>query len=270
MARKKGNSPITLYYDFRNALLFQGKHCRGWRGVIAVGNILGNYLASMAYLFLLGQRKPARYLWTALGDFLSRRFGRAATTPSELVAQAPLVASESGTRLGKCQKVVVFAVGSFEEVVAAIRYVKSSGDFVSVAVAVAADRAEVYRLPEVDEVITYDLFRSGMLGKVATALAILGGGFSCGVTAGGPFVVPYAFLLRRNFRFDGRAGALGRLGVSLFTVWKLPFAIATGKLLAARYLFPVVRTCRSLRNEVGNYESASAKGRQMMEESTAL
>ncbi|KAA0895297.1 glycosyltransferase family 2 protein [Oryzomonas rubra] len=266
---EKGYSPITLYYDFRNALLFQGKHCQGWSLLVAAWNILGNYLASMTYLFLLGQRKPARYLQTALGDFLSRRFGRAATAPSELVSQAPFAASESGTQLGKCQKVVVFAVGSFDEVASAIRRVKSCGDSISVSVAVAADRAEVYRLPEVDAVITYDLFRSGLHEKIATALAILGGNFSCGVTAGGPFVVPYAFLLRRNFRFDGRTGVLGRLGVSLYTVWKLPFAIAAGKLLAVRYLFPVVSTCRSLRNEAGNYEPESAKGRQKMEESTA-
>ncbi len=244
---EKGYSPITLYYDFRNALLFQAKHRQGSGLLISAWNILGNYLSSLVYLFLLGQRKPALYLSAALRDFMNRRFGRAPISPAELAAPSSTGDPVGCGQLGKFRNVLLFAVGSFDDVAAAVRGIKGCEPSASVTVAVAADRAEVYRLPEVDALIRFDLFRSGLRGKLATAWAILGGGFHCGITAGGPFVVPYAFLLRRNLFFDSRDRTFRRSGVSLLALWKVPLAMVTGKLLAALFLVPVVRTCRGLR-----------------------
>lgn len=247
---EKGYSPITLYYDFRNALLFQAKHRQGSGLLISAWNILGNYLSSLVYLFLLGQRKPALYLFAALRDFMNRRFGRAPISPAELAAPASTGNPVGCGQLGKFRNVLLFAVGSFDDVAAAVRGIKECEPSASVTVAVAADRAEVYRLPEVDALIRFDLFRSGLRGKLATAWAILGGGFHCGITAGGPFVVPYAFLLRRNLFFDLRDRTFRRSGVSLLALWKVPLAMVTGKLLAALFLVPVARTCRGLRNNL--------------------
>lgn len=244
---EKGYSPITLYYDFRNALLFQAKHRRGCGLLISVWNILGNYLSSLAYLILLGQRKPALYLFAALRDFMNRRFGRAPVSPAELAAPVSTGMQIGCEQLRKFRKILLFAVGSFDDVATAVRGIKECEPSISITVAVAADRAEVYRLPEVDALIRFDLFRSGLRGKLTTAWAILGGGFQCGVTAGGPFVVPYAFLLRRNLHFDLRDRIFRCSGVSLFALWKVPITMVTGTLLAALFLVPVAWICRRLR-----------------------
>ncbi|HEX9079918.1 MAG TPA: glycosyltransferase family 2 protein [Desulfuromonadaceae bacterium] len=266
---EKGYSPITLYYDFRNALLFQAKHRQGRELVLSVRTILGNYLSSLVYLFLLGQRKPARHLFAALRDFMDRRFGRAPVSPAELASPAPAGRVAGAGELRDFRNVLLFAVGSFDDVAAAVRGIRECDPSLSVTVAVAADRAEVYRLPGVDALIRFDLFRSGLRGKLATARAILGGGFRCGITAGGPFVVPYAFLLRRNLHFDRRDGTFRRLGVSFLTLWKVPLAMVGGKLLAALFLAPVVRTCSGVRSTLKNEEPAPSGGGRNPEEPPA-
>jgi hypothetical protein len=245
---EKGYSPITLYYDFRNALLFQAKHQHGAGLLISVWNILGNYLSSMIYLFLLGQWKPSTYLFCALRDFMNRRFGRAPIAPAELGAPASAGELIDRKQLRKFRKVLLFAVGSYDEVTAAVRELKENESSISITIAVAADRAEVYRFPEIDALIRYDLFRSGIRGKLATVMAILRGGFHCGVTAGGPFIVPYAFLLGRNLYFDQRENTFRRSGASLFTLWKVPLTMLLGKFMAATLLAPVVRVCYRLKN----------------------
>lgn len=245
---EKGYSPVTLYYDFRNALMFQAKHRRGAGLFISLWNIMSNYLSSMIYLSLLGERKSAAYVFSALRDFITRSFGRAEMSPRDLASSAPLGTVADGDELRGVRNILLFAVGSFEEVVDALGEIKAVTSSAAITVAVAADRAEVYRLPNVDDVIVFDLFRSGIRGRMETALTILRGGFDCGITAGGSFIAPYAFLLRRNFRFTQKDRLFHRLGASLLSFWKIPLTMVVGKFLATLFLTPVILTCIRLRS----------------------
>lgn len=235
---EKGHSSMTLYYDFRNALLYFGKHASGVRLLRTYVNVFGNYLSSLVYFRLLGKRTLAAYLGEACCDFFTGRYGRARTSPAELhdpPLTKPVLWDES---LSECVRVVLFAVGPYEEIVSALTAIKGYSPRASLAVAVTADRSEIYRLPGVDRLIVYDLMKDSLLRRLKTAGVLLAGRFSYGVTAGKGFTVPYAFLLGRNFTFEPDGAHLAPSEVSWRGVWKLPLALLLGKFCAALLLLP--------------------------------
>lgn len=240
---EKGHSSMTLYYDFRNALLYFGKHASGAPLLNTYLNVLGSYLSSFFYLRLLGKRTLAVYLGDACRDFFAGRFGRADIGPAELRESPAAAISVPVGSLASCSRVILFAVGSYDEIVSAVAAIKAHSPRASLAIAVAADRAEAYRLPDVDRLIIYDLLKDGLLGRLKTIRALLAGHFSYGVTVGKGFTVPYAFLLSRNYNFE-HDGSLSYSMVSWKGVWKLPTALLLGKLCALMLLLPALNTAR--------------------------
>lgn len=240
---EKGHSSMTLYYDFRNALLYFGKHSSGIDLLRTYMNVLGSYMGSFVYLHLMGQTTLANYLGEAARDFLSGRFGRAGISPATLGEQSTLKHPVLDNSLSECTRVILFAVGSYGEIISAMAVIRAQSPRASLAIAVAADRAEAYRLPGVDRLIVYDLLKDGLTARLKTAGAVLTGHFSYGVTAGKGFTVPYAFLLGRNFTCEPD-GALAHSEVSWKGVWKLPTALLFGKLCAVLLLIPAWAAAR--------------------------
>lgn len=240
---EKGYSSMTLYYDFRNALLYFGKHFNGVSLLRTYMNVLSNYMSSLVYMRLMGKTTLANYLGEGVCDFLAGRFGRSRTNPAALREQPTSKHSVRDNSLCGCTKVILFAVGSYEEIVSALAAVRVLSPLASLAVVVAADRAEAYRLPGVDRLIVYDLLKDGLAARLKTAGDILAERYSYGVTAGKGFTIPYAFLLGRNFTFEPD-GALALSEVSWKSVWKLPTALLLGKLCAALLLIPACAAAR--------------------------
>ncbi len=234
---------MTLYYDFRNALNYFGKHSSGAPKLNTYLNVLGSYLSSFFYLRLLGKRTLAVYLGDACRDFFAGRFGRADIGPAELRESPAAAISVPVGSLASCSRVILFAVGSYDEIVSTVAAIKAHSPRASLAIAVAADRAEAYRLPDVDRLIVYDLLKDGLVGRLRTIRALLTGRFSYGVTAGKGFTVPYAFLLSRNYNFE-HDGSLSYSMVSWKGVWKLPTALLLGKFCALLLLLPALNTAR--------------------------
>lgn len=233
---EKGHSRMTLYYDFRNALLYFGKQGE----VRPVQAILARNLASTVYLWLAGQRKVSLYLFQGLTDFLRSWFGRVSFPAEALALDEGGEAVDPEQVLAGKQKVVLFAVGSYTEVMTTLNSLRARAPFLEVTIAVAADRAQIYQLPELEPPITFDLFRDGPVGMLRTVVALLGGGYAAGISAGHAFIIPYAYLLRKNLVFDARSNSFSACDASLRTVWKLPVALATGYLLALFFLVPVL------------------------------
>ncbi|HEY6837523.1 MAG TPA: glycosyltransferase family 2 protein [Geobacteraceae bacterium] len=251
---EKGYNPAISYYNFRNSLLFLAKHRTGVSLALSLFNVLGNYLALSVYLRLSGRRNAAANLFSALLDFLGKRFGGAGSrlAPREDPGARDSVQIDF---IGRHSRVLVFAVGSFDDVAATIRCLKESGHRGAISIAVSADRAIIYNLPEVDSLITYDLFSSRLSGKLSTAWKIVRGRFDCGITAGDPFVMPYAYFLPKNVYFDRCDGSLRPSGVSRLSLWKAPVAMICGKLLAVFSVLPVVVIGTMLRSSQENHGS---------------
>jgi GT2 family glycosyltransferase len=241
---EKGHSRMTLYYDFRNALLYFSKHATGLELLRSLLALLARNLVTSAYSYLTGSRRVAAYLQLGVNDFLKQRFGRAAT-PASLLAVEPAGGEvEVNAALSAGDRALVFAVGSYDEVIGAVRRVKEAVPGVRVSVAVASDRAEMYRLPEVDDLLVFDLFRDGTGRKLATAWKIFTGGYRLGISAGNAFTVPYAYLLRRNLVFTGACGTFSSSAVRLCSLWKVPLSMLVGNMLALAFLVPVLRAGR--------------------------
>jgi len=248
---EKGHSRMTLYYDFRNALLYFSKEGECLlRGVPA---LLARNLTSIIYFLGTGRRRAAAYLYLGLTDFLRGRFGRVSTPPDYLALEARGEVVLLPDYLAGNKKVVLFAAGSYDEVVGAIDRLKETAPFLSVTVAVAADRAKVYCFPDLGTPITFDLFRDGLAGKIRTSSVILKAGFDVGITAGTAFTVPYAFLLGKNLVFDAESKTFTSSNVSFHSLWKLPLALLLGNLLSVIFLVPVLLAARKF-----NYRSDQA------------
>jgi GT2 family glycosyltransferase len=241
---EKGHSRMTLYYDFRNALLFFSKAGPGAPLLRPFWALLTRNLTSFFYFLLTGRQRVAGYLYQGLSDFLKGCFGRVDVPSGSLASEPRGEEVQLGHSLAGSKKVVVFAAGSYEEVVGALRALKKASPQLQVVLAVAADRAEAYRHAEADRLITYDLFRDGAVRKVFTAADILGSRFQLGISAGSAFTVPYAFLVRRNLVFDAQSGRCSASDISLCSLWKLPLAMLLGYLLALLFLVPVLITAR--------------------------
>jgi len=245
---EKGHNSMTLYYDFRNALLYFGKHASGLNLLRTYMNVLGSYLSSLVYLRLIGKITLANYLGDGWRDFFAGRFGRAGTSPEALSEQSSEKHHVRDNSLSSCTKAVLFAVGSYEEIVSAVAAVRAQSPLASLTIAVAADRAEAYRLPGIDRLIVYDLLKDGLATRLKTAWTVLAGRFCYGVTAGKGFIVPYAFLLGHNFTFEPD-GVLTHSEVSWKRLWVLPMALVLGKLCAALLLIPAWAAARNLNKQ---------------------
>ncbi|WP_298269255.1 glycosyltransferase family 2 protein [Geobacter sp.] len=249
---EKGHNPITLYYDFRNALQFFAKHADGLSRLRCFSRILGSYLTSYCYLRLLGRLAPARYLLSGLIDFLARRGGRAGMEPSAILEEEGESCGVETDLPPGMKKIIVFAVGGYDEVVAAVGYLKRCSPACSLTIAAAAERAEAYRLPFVEEVVSFDLLRDGFAAKFSTALNILARGYDCGVSVGNRFTIPYSFLVRKNFIYRPAVDRLQQSSSSLSAIWKIPVSMAGGWLLMLRYLLPVMGVGRSVVDSASN------------------
>lgn len=241
---EKGHSQMTLYYDFRNALLYFAKNCGGWPLIATCLRILTNYLSSVLYLRLIGQADTANYLAAGLRDFRGGRFGKADTL------LLPVTESNRGPvvrRLDLNRKVVVFVVGSYDEVVSALELVKANSPQATVTLVAAADRAEAYRQLHVDSIISYNILKDGLYQRLKTAAVIFGKRFDYGVLAGGGFIVPYAFLVRCNFVQDRAGDTWKNSDVSFSGVWKLPAVLVLGAVLAMVMLLPTWLAARKYR-----------------------
>ena len=75
---------MTLYYDFRNALLYFGKHAKGLSRLRAMKALLARNLVSWLYYLITGRKAIASYLYQGLEDFRRGKFGRATTSPDKL------------------------------------------------------------------------------------------------------------------------------------------------------------------------------------------
>jgi hypothetical protein len=242
---EKGYSPVTLYYDFRNALLFFSKHFTGVGFIRVAIAILKKYMSSYGYLWLLGKRRSASYLLSGLKHFMSGRYGRASVTPADMwqdSSRSELICTE---RPMEFRKVIVFAVGSFETVVATVAAIRATSPGCRIVVAAASDRIAAYRIPGVDDLLGYNLSCDGMAGKLATAAKFLFGGYDAGVSAGTDFMVPYSFLFRRNFEYHVAKNSFSRIGVSRRVLWKIPASMLAGWLMLAWYILPVLVVARS-------------------------
>lgn len=242
---EKGYSAVTLYYDFRNALLFFSKHYCGVKLIRAAMAILKKYMSSYAYLWLLGKRSSASYLFSGLRHFMSGRYGRASVALADLRldrSRSRLIHAEKPTEF---KKAVVFAVGSFETVVSTVAAIRAISPGCRIVVAAASDRVAAYRISGVDDLLGFNLHCDGMAGKLAIAARFLFGGYDAGVTAGTGFTVPYTFLLRRNFEYHIAENSFSRIGVSCLSLWKIPISMLAGWLMLAWYLLPVLVVARS-------------------------
>jgi GT2 family glycosyltransferase len=244
---EKGYSPAVSYYNFRNSLLFQAKYRSGVALAVAAFTIMGNYLTLCRYLALLGHKHAARHLRAAGDDFISLRFGKSGTSFRGL---GSVVTGEMAREdyFQRYDRVLLFAVGSFEDVAAAVKSIKSSWAVASITIVVSTDRAAIYNFPGIDAVITYDLFRERFTAGFKTAIAIIVGRFTCGVTAGERLPLPFAFLVRRNVQFDRRDESFRECRVSPGTLWKIPVAIVVGRILALVHLPQVLASCQAIKS----------------------
>lgn len=241
---EKGHSRMTLYYDFRNALLYFSKHARGAKLISPALALLTRNLASSVYSRVTGRKQVAAYLYQGLRDFLDGRFARVSIPPGFLVLEPGGAQVLLSSFLSGKKKVVVFAAGSYEEVVAAVSQLQAAAPDLAVTIAVAADRAQAYSFPELGPPITFDLFRDGLAGKLRTSADLLKARFEAGISAGNAFTVPYAFLLRENLVFDAENASFRVSDVSVSSLWKLPFALVLGHLVSVFFLVPVLLAAR--------------------------
>ncbi len=226
---EKGYSPaVTLYYDCRNTLLFLAKHARGFRRLRAYHSVVSRYLMARSYLAMTGRAALAHYIDEALRDFSRGSFGRLIAPASwKRSHQAPGLSSKRDM-LARCRRILVYAVGSYEHINGAIALASQMAPRASLAVAAAVERANMYKTEDVEEVLTFDLVRDGLIDKLKMAFRILRGRFSCGIIPDKDFTIPYAFLLPKNVCYDAESEELVYSPISRWHIWKIPVTVLVG------------------------------------------
>lgn len=225
---EKGYSNAVLYYDVRNSLLYISKHLSAVKRIVPMFRVCLRGLLAATLFGAFGEKLLSWYLYQALENFTSGRFGAAPLPPSQLKTSVKAGALSFET-LSTCKNVLIFAVGSFAEILSTVRSVRSAAPESSITLAASSDRIDFYRsYIAIDHFISYDLARDGLFGGAFVALKLLRSQFDCAVSAGTGFVLPFTFFVRRHVVVteDGR-----RIYVSnacLSSLWKLPFVVLVG------------------------------------------
>jgi len=235
---EKGYSQTGLYFDVRNSLLFARKHLTGLIFGFAIFRVCLRGQSAAALFRLLDESEFAWYLTAAFKDFFHCRFGRAPRLPDAGKSVSGRGGCVLASKLSRCRKILVFVIGSQTEVEAALSAVGQAAPSALIDLAISTERAGAYRShPLVRKCISFSLAGDSPVRQLMISLNILFAGYDCAVSAGSGFVVPHAFLVRKNYCFDGVTEGLTVSRVSLTKIWFVPFALCCGIKSALKMLW---------------------------------
>lgn len=252
---EKGYSNAVLYFDVRNSLLFISKHLSPLKRIIPMFRVCLRSIMAAKMFGVVGEKQLSWYLCQAIDDFTAGRFGSAPKMHQQSIVESDLI-TDFSVHIGNTKKVLIFAVGTYSDIVSVACLIRSSIPNVDITLAAPADRLDAYRTVDtLDNFISYDLARGGLLGGISFVKKILQGNFDCAVSAGKGFIVPFAFFLRRHFVVSDEGKQFCESNVSLKTIWKLPFAAIRG---VADFL-PLFIKCWSSGKKLYNEFNSSGK-----------
>ncbi|MGK2905866.1 MAG: glycosyltransferase family 2 protein [Desulfuromonadales bacterium] len=235
---EKGYSPTGLYFDVRNSLLFAGKHLTGFARWSATFRVCVRGQSAAVFFRLLGESQFEWCLTTAFDDFVHQRFGRAPRLSDASIPTCGVDGGVPAAALGFCRKILVFGTGSQSEIESALAAIVKAAPSATVDLAIAAERAGAYRSHLwIRKFVSFSLSGDSPVRQLKTSLNILLTGYDCAVSAGSGFIVPHAFLVRKNYCFDGATERLMVSRVSLTKIWLLPLALCCGAMLALKILW---------------------------------
>ena len=225
---EKGYSNTVLYYDVRNSLLFISKHLSVFQRIAPMFRVcLRSQLASQLFE-ISGEKLLSWHLDQALENFASGRFGPAPDFPAQVSAQR-VVENLPTECLSAFQNVVVFAVGSADDIHSTAQLIKSAAPCASILLAAPSDRIDSYRSCGLfDGFISYDLARYGISGVASTGFTLFRSRFDCALSAGSGFIIPFAFFVRRHLVVSDNGKNISESKACLSSLWKLPFVVVSG------------------------------------------
>ena len=233
---EKGYSNAVLYYDVRNSLLFISKHLSLFQRILPIFRVCVRNLMAARLFGALGEKLLSWYLYQALDNFVSGRYG-VAPQPSPRLKTTDNPQKYSSARLPNGRNFVLFAVGSHAEIRSAAYLIRSAVPATSITLAAPSDRIDSYRSCDaIDHFISYDLARDGLSGCVTVVLKLLRLRFDCAVSAGTGFIVPFAFFVRRHIVVAEEGRWIHESNICLNSLWKLPCVVLSGLALSLPYL----------------------------------
>lgn len=225
---EKGYSNAVLYFDVRNSFLFISKHLSPLKRFIPMFRVCLRSIMASKLFDVVGEKQLSWYLSQAVDNFSAGRFGDVPKIHQQSIVEFDLI-TDFSAHIGDAKKILLFAVGTYTDIVSAASLIRFSAPNVAITLAAPADRLDAYRAVDtLDNFISYDLARGGLLGGLLFVKEILQGNFDCAVSAGKGFIVPFAFFLHRHFVVSDEGKKLCESNVCLKTIWKLPYAAITG------------------------------------------
>lgn len=220
---EKGYSNAVLYYDVRNSLLFITKHFSIFQRILPMFRVCFRSLMAARLFGSLGELLLSWYLYQAVENYVSGRFGAAPLPPSH-VNNSVEADTLSLDAISTFKNVVVFAVGSSYEIISTVRLIHSVAPSASVTLAAPLDRIDSYRsCALISHFISYDLAREGIGRMAAVGVKLLRSQYDCAISAGSGFVVPFAFFVPRHFVSTDNGSRIIVSKACLGSLWKLPF-----------------------------------------------
>lgn len=227
---EKGCNPGVIYYDFRNGLLTASKHITGLRRMAAYFGILNNVFSSMVYVNLLGHQAWSRLIHSSVEDFLLGRFGKGKLSAAMVVndGAAPVSSAELERRL---IRVIIYASGTFDEVVQTVQKVRTVAPWADITLAVNRDRAPIFNFLKTRQ-LCFNIFKDSLVAKIRTAFRVFTGGYTSAITAGEGVSVPYVFLSAIHYSYSPMKSAFFASEKNLWTIWKVLISLVLGSFSA--------------------------------------
>ena len=227
---EKGCNPGILYYDFRNGLLTASKHTVGINRLVAYYGVLNNTFSSMIFVNLLGYRDWARLIRSSVEDFLLGHFGRGKLSATLVTAADAAIIPQIDLER-RLARVIIYASGTFDEVVKTVLQVRSVAPGADITLAVNKERAPIFDFLKARQ-LCFDVLKDSLWGKIKTALKILVGGYTAALTAGEGLSPPYAFLSTVHYTYAPAKGAFFASDKNVWAIWKVVLSLVMGALSA--------------------------------------
>ena len=234
---EKGFIPQVLYYDYRNFLLLISKHLGGLRRFLSVIKLLKTSSESLLYFFFDKKIFESKLIFFALYDFCINNFHKMTRNIKE--TSHPQKKDYINDReIQSAKNILILQNGAYEEVRKAILAVRKIAPNAHVHLLVHRDKKNLYGDTDVNQYITFDLFKDSTVQKAMLFLKLLLSNFRLGVSTDNPFLLPFVYCTRKNIVYDQKIDSFYIIENNSYNLWKIVLSVFLGDFFAILFLSP--------------------------------
>lgn len=227
---EKRDQKTGVYYGIRNMHLLLSKHGTVFNilrfNCVSLRKNLKNILLGVFNQDLSFEK----YRFFAYRDFITNKLGKGNLEVPDKSKKR--IEEFVDLHLSGREKVIILANSDFKDIGVLIDYLKEKYPDIGISILCRNNRKNIFRNFNFDEIITFDDSDGSLLVYLKLFFRLIRGNFDLAINPNIEVELPYEHIFKRVVDWDSAQAEFHRSGNSIFSLWKLVFAVGLSEILA--------------------------------------